>query len=260
MRLWLLQARKFVLLAAVFGLIGTAGFSAYYNNTFKKCGAWLASEALAASANAGFTVKDILVTGRKQISTEEILASLSIKQGMPIFGVNIAEGEKSLAGISWVDNVVISRRLPDTIVVALQERMPVGLWQHEKKIALIDKDGIVLAASNLDQWQALPLVVGDGAEKNVTQLLNLLQAEPAIAKELVSAVRVGERRWDLHLKNDIVVKLPEQDTELALSRLAALQEKKNILGRNIAGIDLRQPERVMITPVSPVTNLSKTRT
>jgi len=248
MRLLLLQLRKFALFGVVAALVGGAGFTAWHNNTFKKCGVWLASEALTRSANAGFVVKDILVTGRKQISAEELLASLSVKQGMPIFGFNIADAEKSLSNISWVQGAVISRRLPDTIVVELQERVPVALWQHNQKIFLIDKDGVVLSANNLEPWQQLPLVVGAGVEKNVAQLLGLLQAEPSIASELVSAVRIEERRWDLHLKNDIVVKLPEQDTELALSRLAALEKQKNILGRDIASIDLRQPERVMVTP------------
>lgn len=249
-RLLLLQLRKFVLLGSVAALIGGAGFSAWHNDTFKKCGSWLASEALTRSATAGFKVKDIIVTGRKQIPVENLLASLSVKQGMPIFGVNIAEAEKSLTGIPWVDNAAVSRRLPDTIVVALQERTPVALWQHQKKIFLIDKDGTVLTADNLAAWQSLPLIVGEGAEKNVTQLLGLLQAEPIIAKELTAAVRVEERRWDLRLKNNITVKLPEQDTELALSRLAAFEEKKNILGRNITSIDLRQPDRIMVTPGS----------
>jgi cell division protein FtsQ len=255
-RLLMLQLRKLALLGCVVALVGYAGFSVYRNDSFKKCGVWLASEALNRSATAGFTVKDILVTGRKQISAEEILASLSVKQGMPIFGFNVADAEKSLSDISWVKSVVISRRLPDTIAVQLQEREPVALWQHQKKLYLIDGEGVTLAAGNLNGWQQLPLVVGTGAEKNVTALLALLQAEPAIAQELVSAVRVEERRWDLHLKNDIVVKLPEQDTELALSRLAALEKEKNILGRNITSIDLRQPERIMVTSGAP----SKTKT
>ena len=77
----------------------------------------------------------------------------------------------------------------------------------------------------------------------------MLQAEPSIAGGLVSAVRVEERRWDLHLKNNIVIKLPEQDMGLALRSLAVLEEQKNILRKNIANIDMRQPERIMITPI-----------
>ncbi len=243
--------RKCVLAASVAALVGGAVFSAWHNSAFKRCSDWVLSETLTTTANAGFKVKDILVTGRKQVPVDELLASLSIKQGMPIFSFSIAEAQKSITGLSWVKDAAISRRLPDTIVVALQERTPVALWQHQKKIFLIDKDGAVLTAGALDPWQSLPLVVGEGAEKHVTELLGLLQAEPGIAKELVSAVRVEERRWDLHLKNNITVKLPEQDTELALSRLAALEEKKNILGRDITSIDLRQPDRIMVTPGAP---------
>ena len=248
--------RKFVLFGSVVALICGAGFSAYRNESLRKCSDWVVSEVLTRTSTAGFKVKDILVTGRKQIPAEDLLARLSIKQGMPIFGVNIADAQKSLNGISWVKNVTISRRLPDTIVVEIQERTPVALWQHQKKIFLIDEEGIVLTSNNLDAWQSLPLVVGDGAEKNITGLLVLLQAEPAIASQLVSAVRVEERRWDLHLKNDVLVKLPEQDMELALRHLAVLEEKKNILGRNIASIDLRQPEKIMITPAA--TDTTKT--
>lgn len=256
-RLLLLQLRKFALLGGFVALVGGAAFSAWHNNTFQKCGLWLQSEALARSANAGFRVKDILVTGRRHVSAEELLASLSVKRGMPTFGFDIIDAEKSLSNISWIQSAVISRRLPDTITVELQERVPVSLWQHNKKIFLIDKDGTVLTADNLDAWRQLPLVVGAGAEKNVVQLLNLLQAEPSVAGEFVSAVRVEERRWDLHLKNGVIVKLPEQDMELALSRLAALQKQKNILGRNVASIDLRKPERVMVTP-GAVTEKTKT--
>ena len=236
--------------ASVIALIGSAGFSAWHNHSFKKCSDWVVAQLLTRSANAGFKVKDILVTGRRQIPAEDLLGSLSIKQGMPILGVSIAEAQKSLTDISWVKDVSISRHLPDTIIVALQERTPVALWQHNKKISLIDKDGVVLTAENLDAWQNLPLVVGEGAEKSVTEMLDTLNAEPHIANELVSAVRVEERRWDLHLKNNIIVKLPEQDIELALRQLATLEEKKNILERNVASIDFRQSDRIMITPGS----------
>jgi cell division protein FtsQ len=247
-RLLLLQMRKFVLLGVVLAGLGGASFTAWQNKTLEKYGAWFGAEALSRSAAAGFTVKDILVTGRKHVSARELLDSLSVKQGMPIFGFDIADAEKSLSTIPWVERVLISRRLPDTIAVELHERVPVALWQRNKKISLIDKDGNVLSADNLGAWQQMPLVVGNGAEKNVTQLLGLLQAAPPIAGALVSAVRVEDRRWDLHLRNGIIVRLPEGDMELALSRLAALEKEKNVLARNIASIDLRQPERVMVTP------------
>ena len=69
-------------------------------------------------------------------------------------------------------------------------------------------------------------------------------------------MRVGDRRWNLRLKHNITVKLPEQDMELALSRLAQMQKQKNILGRSIASIDMRQPQRVLVTPTDDKTKTS----
>lgn len=232
----------------VLALAGGLVFSGYHSNFFRKTGDRLAAEMLAASAEAGFKVKDILVTGRTHIPAEELLARLSIKENMPIFGVDIAEAQKSLASISWVKDVSISRRLPDKIIVELKERAPVALWQYQKKISVIDKEGVILTTEALDAYRQLPLVVGSDASKHVAELVGLLNTETEIAAALVSAVRIGGRRWDLQLKNDISVKLPERDVELALRRLAAAEEQQNIFNRRIVSIDLRQPEKLMITP------------
>ena len=236
------------MIAGLFLVVGATGFAGYHSGSFKKIDNWVRSQALALTANAGFKVKDILVTGRAQIPADELLAHLSIKESMPIFGVNIADARKSLAGLVWVKDVSISRRLPDKVFVDLHERVPVALWQYQKNISVIDQEGVVLPVADLSDYKQLPLVVGADASRHVMELIVLLKAEPGISAQLASAVRVGSRRWDLHLKNSVVVKLPEQDAELALSSLAALDRQKNILDRNIVSVDLRQPEKMIVMP------------
>lgn len=247
-RLWLLRMRNYALITAALGLGAGSGYIGYENNFFKSYAERIAVNLLDRTANAGFKVNDILVTGRKEIAVDDILSRLSIMRDQPIFGIDIAAAEDSLSAIPWVKSVTISRRLPDTILVALDERTPAALWQYQKKLSLIDSEGAVLTTQNLDTWKDLPLVVGDGAEKHVATLLGMLNAEPAVAANLVSAVRIGDRRWDLRLKNNITIRLPDTDMEFALRRLAVLDQEKNIFGRDISAIDLRQPERVIVTP------------
>ena len=244
--------RELGLIAGVMAVAGGLSLVSYHGGSFEKFGSRVMAQALGYTADAGFKVKDILVTGRSQVPFAELLERLSIKKDMPILGVDIVEARESLSAIPWVKDVSISRRLPDKIIVELQERVPVALWQHHKKISLIDRDGVVLASKDLQAWQQLPLVVGEGAPQQVMELAGLLNSEPVIAAMLASATRAGKRRWDLRLKNGVFVKLPEQDVELALRRLVTLEEQKNILGRNIAGIDLRQPEGVVIKPAASV--------
>lgn len=244
----MLQLRRGAFYVSAFALLAVGAVEGY--RSLQKCRDWAVNETLVHTAAAGYRVKNILVTGRHEIPAEELLTRLSIKQDAPIFNIDIAEAQKALEGISWVKSVSVSRRLPDTVIVAIEERKPIALWQYQQKISLIDNEGHVLTSENLDAWSHLPLVVGAGAEKEVSDLIGMLGAEPAIAANVVSAVRIEGRRWDLHMKNDVTVKLPEQDMELALRHMAILDERKNLFGRNISAIDLRQPEHMIVTPIA----------
>jgi cell division protein FtsQ len=59
-------------------------------------------------------------------------------------------------------------------------------------------------------------------------------------------VRVGGRRWNLHLDSGIDVALPEQDPESAWHRLAAADRSDKLLARNIEAVDLRLPDRLVV--------------
>jgi len=147
-----------------------------------------------------------------------------------------------------VKDVSVTRRLPATIVVEITERVPAALWQYQKKISVIDLSGRALTSKNLEAYKSLPLVVGEDAPLHIAGFLALMQAEPDVARELASAVRVGGRRWDLRLKNGLLVKLPEQDTELALRKLASQQVKNGLFGKDILAVDLRIPDQMVVEP------------
>ncbi|MDE1152955.1 MAG: FtsQ-type POTRA domain-containing protein [Micavibrio sp.] len=232
------------------GLAVTAGgLYGWHSGAAGRLATWTGQETLRITAAAGFRVNDILVTGRSRISADDLLASLNVAHGAPVFGINIDDAQKNIATIPWVKDVTVTRRLPDKIIVELTERDAVALWQYQRKLAIIDETGRVLSNRNLDDYQTLPLIVGEDAPQHVQELLSLLKAEPDIANQLVSAARIGGRRWDLRLKNDVTVKLPEENVELALRELASMAEKDSILEKNIKGIDLRIPEQAVVEPL-----------
>jgi cell division protein FtsQ len=201
---------------------------------------------LTTSAVAGFRVDEILVTGRQRIPASALLAQLDIDNGTPIFNVSVAEAQARVANIPWVDSVAVSRRLPAKIFVHITERSPIALWQHQKKLALVDATGAVLTAEGLEGYKDLPLVVGEDAAQHAAQLIRLLQAEPEICSRLVSAQRVGARRWDLRLKNNVLIRLPEKNVGYALRRAAVQQEKNALFDKPVVTIDLRLPDRLVV--------------
>ncbi len=57
---------------------------------------------------------------------------------------------------------------------------------------------------------------------------------------------MGERRWDLVLDRDQVIRLPEADPVAALRRVMALDATDGLLARDVAVVDLRDPDRPML--------------
>jgi cell division protein FtsQ len=92
----------------------------------------------------------------------------------------------------------------------------------------------------------LPLVVGHGAQAKAKEFLALLDRYPTMRDFVHASVLVGERRWNLRLKNGIDVRLPESDVAAALERLVALDREKNLITRDIVAIDLRLADRVTV--------------
>jgi cell division protein FtsQ len=198
-----------------------------------------------------FAVKDIIVEGRKQVSKDALMTALGTASGAPIFSFDMVGAQSRIAKLPWVATVIVERRLPDTIIVRLSERQPIARWQHDGQTVVIDKEGGALPEAQIDQFDSLPLVVGADAAGQAQNLLDILQAYPAIGQHMMAAVRVGERRWDIHLQPRTVAKLPEKDMPRALSRLSDLIADQKILERDIVTIDLREPNKLFLEPRSP---------
>lgn len=203
---------------------------------------------------AQFAVKDIVVEGRQQVNKDSLGAALGTIAGAPILSFDPVAAQSRIAKLPWVASAIVERRLPDTIVVKLTERVPLARWQHEDHTVVIDTDGGELNEAKLEQFPQLPLVVGADAAGQADNLLETLKDYPAISQHMTAAVRVGERRWDIHLQPKTVAKLPELNMTRALGKLSDLITDQKILERDILSVDLRDPSKLVIEPANGSTD------
>jgi len=198
------------------------------------------------SAQWGFAVQNIMVDGRKHTDGQTLKAMINMEKGDPIFAFDPDEARAQIEKLSWVKTAHVERRLPDTIYIRLEERTPMALWQKNKKLVLIDAEGVVLTDSNLAPWKNLLIVVGDDAPAHTAELLTMLEVEPDIQKRVEAATLVSGRRWDLKLKSGAEVKLPESELGLALRKLAVNHEEEALLDKNVLSIDVREEGRITV--------------
>src|SRR5947199_6540898 len=93
---------------------------------------------------------------------------------------------------------------------------------------------------------ALPLVVGNGAETRARDFLALLDRYPQVRSLTRAAILVGERRWNLRLKDGLDIRLPENDVGNALALLSKLDKDDKLFSRDITAVDMRLPDRLTV--------------
>jgi cell division protein FtsQ len=200
------------------------------------------------TATAGFRLREITITGRVRTPAEEIMGAVGMRRGEPILALDIGEAKDRLEEIPSIRAAAVERRLPGTLHLAVVEREPVAVWQHDGLFTLVDRDGHQIPGG-IEGFEDLLLVVGDGAPMRADELLTMLAAEPKLASRVKAAVRVGNRRWNIKLddaEKGIEVRLPENEPETAWHRLAELETDRGLSGRQITMIDLRVPDRMVL--------------
>ncbi len=158
--------------------------------------------------------------------------------------VNVAAVRARVETLDAVERARV-RALPSGVLeIRAVERLPVVLWRSEVGLELLDAHGVRVAEVDSRLRRAdLPLIVGEGADTHVPEALALLDAAEAVRPRVRGLVRMGERRWDLVLDRDQVIRLPEAEPLAALRRVMALHGAEALLDRDLVAVDLRDPRR-----------------
>jgi cell division protein FtsQ len=197
-------------------------------------------------AGFGLSVREVLVQGRNESDPAAVLYAVGIGRGDPILAFDPQTAKDRLEKLPWVRKATVERRLPDTIFVRLDERRPFALWQKDNQLALVDRDGEIIQRTNLDRFNKLPLIIGDGAPEHAAALFATLASEPELRDRVIAMTRVADRRWTLTFDNGVELHLPEQDVGRAWAKFAATEHSQGLLNRDIAAVDLRLPDRLVV--------------
>jgi cell division protein FtsQ len=200
-----------------------------------------------AGANSlGFRIAAVSLSGEKHVSRAEIVAAAGVTERTSLLFLDVDAARSRLKKIPWVADATVRKLFPDRLQIRVREREPFALWQVDGKLSLIAADGIVIGPLNDPGFASLPLVVGRGAQTKARDFLALLDRYPSIRDQVRASVLVAERRWNLKLKNQVDIRLPETDVGPALDTLVAIERDKRLISRDILAIDLRLPDRVTV--------------
>ncbi|MEM9970103.1 MAG: cell division protein FtsQ/DivIB [Pseudomonadota bacterium] len=194
-----------------------------------------------------FMVRMMAVERASAAVDAEVRARVPLDFPVSSFDLELQDIQRAVEEIDAVKSAAVHIRQGGVLSVEVEEREPVVVWRTGEGLMLLDVTGARVAMlDNRTERGDLPLLVGIGARDHVEEALELFAAAEPVAGRLRALARIGERRWDVVLDRDQRIMLPEDEAKVALDKVIALDRAQDLLARDIAAIDFRNPRRPVL--------------
>jgi cell division protein FtsQ len=227
-------------------LLGSAGLGIVKGGHAQEVGAAFSDSRNALANSIGFRITQVAINGRKQLSQDEVLAIGGVNGRSSLLFLDASAVRDQLKANPWIAEATVLKLYPGQLQIDLVERSAFALWQQDGRLSVIADDGAVLEPYVSRRFLSLPLVVGKGAETHARDFLALLSRYPQVRAATKAAIFVGERRWNLRLKDGLDIRLPENDVGNALAALSKLDRDEKLFSRDIVAVDMRLPDRLTV--------------
>ena len=174
----------------------------------------------------------------RRIDRLELESILAPHLGEKLFGLDLKKLEVQFARLPWIQNVVMKRIWPSTLVVEIKERKAIARWG---KRGLVDEDGDVFFPQDIDYFN-LPIFITDIRRNREAmdfyyRLANWLQMPTG---EVTYLVENSNHSWIATLKRGITLVIGRHDIEKRVKRFArAYANGLGDIAPHIACVDLR---------------------
>lgn len=91
-----------------------------------------------------FSVAEIVTTGGKRRGPDDIAQIAGVAKGQNVFSIDLERSRAKLAADPWIESAEMSRQLPGTITIRVQEREAAGLVAMPEGTYLVTRDGAVI--------------------------------------------------------------------------------------------------------------------
>ncbi len=196
------------------------------------------------STLAFFRVRKVEVLGLRYTPPGEVLARLRVDTTRSVWDP-LAPLAARVATHPQVERVVVTRRLPGTIVVDVTERRPVALVALGTTLRAVDERGVTLPLDPSRTPVDAPIVTAAPRETAVYHLLGAMQREAPRLYARVSSIRSAGGGELLLQLADLPVRTM---TTVTLARLGDIEPVERDLARRrlrAAELDLRYKDQVI---------------
>lgn len=107
-----------------------------------------------------FALKNIEARGNSQVTEAEIIKKSGLRPGINYFELDTELVKKRLLSIPLMETVKVKKRIPDGVVITIEEREPLALFCAQESFVVIDGKGYCLEKYTTSKSYDLPIITG----------------------------------------------------------------------------------------------------
>ena len=148
---------------------------------------------------------------------------------------------------SLIKKFSIATKSKSLIEINIIEKNVIGLSIKNGNNYFIDDDSNLNKINQINQFSNLPYFFGIKSHLYANNILNLIK-KSELTLPIFSLEFISQRRWNINLKNNVKILLPEKNIFKSLNLIKNLHNQYHILNGNFVEIDLRINDKYFFKP------------
>ena len=156
-----------------------------------------------------FPIKKILIENNIATNLSDLKSDLNFLKNKSLFFLNDDKFLSIINKYDFISNIQLRKNYPNTLRVTITEKIPVATQIIDRKKFYITKENEKIKFIDLAVYEDLPSIFGKYKSFNI--IYNNLEKNNFKINEIKAFYYFDVGRWDILLKNEKIIKLPEKN-------------------------------------------------
>ncbi len=178
-----------------------------------------------------FLVKEIKVIGLNTAGDSDVINDLkkrlSFLKNKNIFSIKKDFAKTEIFKNKWISEVLIQRKYPSQLNIIVKKADPIANMIVENNLYFVGSNFKLIKTKNLNK--NLPNIFGKPSMLSLRIFINQINKSNFDYNDIHEFYQLKSGRWDIKTNNDILIKLPKENTLESLDVAFELINNKNFL-------------------------------
>ena len=172
-----------------------------------------------------FPIKKIIIKNTFAVDLTKLKVELNFLKNTSLFFLKNKEITKVTDGHDFISSIQLKKKYPNTLKILILESVPVATEINGKKRYYLTKKGKKIDYIYLEAFKNLPIIFGN--HKNFNLFFQALENNNFSINEIKAFYYFDVGRWDIVLRDERIIKLPENKYKNVLKEIDSFLNDSN---------------------------------